>query len=638
MYKLKQRITAFLLTFSIFIGMFLDCTVIVSANSSVGTGFLPLSEYISSGSETLDNIKNWVMNVIDCAALALCNSISLKYGDYERIISNNKAFGNSFWDRMQSENLLSEIYIEQGKDLENASVKCSTAFIDWLCKELNNYYVSVNKENISDYYDKTKGYYDYGSTNVVSYDLLYGENRNGKVGVRMIQHFGTNKTLSYQYPIYGLLSENKNALTGTSYYMADLYFYNPLLADKTVDYNVSNNIKINVQAVRNGLALAANSSYANSQGILDIYAAYGVNSTLGSLYILEDGTLGTYGGYKGDTGRMVAFYNLPSIALSDPANVAKDPSDPFSTWKYTNLQLRTKIPFFDSYEKLEKAYKTGDLTEAVNFSKLSAFAGGYSGDDVTYDADTLKKIESILDDASLDIQDKIDQLKDLIGDIGDGIGGAGGDNTEEVRKTNEWLRKIKEVLDGILELLTLKLDSVPPPVPGTDSIFDTLDAFSGRVTALLDDILGTLKSIRRWAIADTIIDGIDLAESLVKDVIDITKGLFKTPVSAFKTVMQTVETLGDALSVKFPFCIPWDVAFLLNLLRASPKPPHYEIPLKYGGDGSLISVDETIVLDFEQFGILSIIGRSLLTIIFCKGLLDLTFKIVMLKEKENDAS
>ena len=35
-------------------GMFLDCTVIVSANSSVGTGFLPLSEYISSGSETLD--------------------------------------------------------------------------------------------------------------------------------------------------------------------------------------------------------------------------------------------------------------------------------------------------------------------------------------------------------------------------------------------------------------------------------------------------------------------------------------------------------------------------------------------------------------------------------------------------------
>lgn len=393
MYKLKQRITAFLLTFSIFIGMFLDCTVIVSANSSVGTGFLPLSEYISSGSETLDNIKNWVMNVIDCATLALCNSISLKYGDYERIISNNKAFGNSFWDRMQSENLLSEIYIEQGKDLENASVKCSTAFIDWLCKELNNYYVSVNKENISDYYDKTKGYYDYGSTNDVSYDLLYGENRNGKVGVRMMQHFGTNKTLAYQYPVYGLLSENKNALTGISYYMADLYFYNPLLADKTVEYNVGHNIKINVQAVRNGLALAANSSYARSQGISDIYGGYGVNSTLGSLYILEDGTLGTYGGYKGDTGSMVAFYNLPSISLSDPANVAKDPSDPSSTWKYTNLQLRTKIPFFDSYEKLEKAYKTGDLTEAVNFSKLSAFAGGYTGDDVTYDADTLKKLK-----------------------------------------------------------------------------------------------------------------------------------------------------------------------------------------------------------------------------------------------------
>lgn len=595
-------------------------------------------EEMESADDSMD-FEQWWSNVISTLFCGIADAKAILNGNFEQFLANNKSWCDQLYGKAKSDGMLKEIYYDSSKtNLSESGVKCSTAFIDWLCKELNNYYVSVNKENISDYYDKTKGYYDYGSTNDVSYDLLYGENRNGKVGVRMTQHFGTGKTLAYQYPVYGLLSENKNALTGTSYYMADLYFYNPLLADKTVEYNVGNNLKINVQAVRNGLALAANSSYARSQGISEINSGYGVNSTLGSLYILEDGTLGTYGGYKGDTGSMVAFYNLPSISLSDPANIAKDPSDPFSTWKYTNLQLRTKIPFFDSYEKLEKAYKTGDLTEAVNFSKLSAFAGGYTGDDVTYDADTLKKIESVLNDVNLDIQDKIDQLKDLIGDIGDEIGGAVGDNTEEVRKTNEWLRKIKEVLDGILELLTLKLDSVPPPVSGTDSIFDALDAFSGRVTALLDDILGTLKSIRRWAVADTIIDGIDLAESLVKDIVGLAKDLFKAPADVFSVLMVSVESLGDALSVKFPFCIPWDVAFLFGLLRASPKAPHYEIPLKYGSESSIISVDETIVLDFAQFEIVSRVCRTFLTLVFCKGLLDLTFKIISMKEGENERS
>ena len=599
MYNIKQRILALILVLSISVSMFLDRSIVASANASVASGFIPFTEYWSTGSETGDTVKDWIMNVIDIFTVALCNALEFKNGNYDGIIENNRALEETWWNRLNDDGMLSEIYVEQGKDLDSTSVKCSTAFIDWLCKELNAYYVSVNKENISDYYDKTKGYYDYGSTNDVSYDLLYGSVRNGKVGVRMFQHFGKNKTLTSQYPVYGLLAENKNALTGTTYYMADLYFYNPLLADKTVEYNVGNNMKINVQAVKNGLALAANSDYAVSQGISSLSAPRGVNSTLGSLYILEDGSMGSYGGYDGDNGTTLGFCNLPSIALSDPVNVAKDPTDPFSTWKYTNLLLRTKIPFFDSYAKLEKAYKTGDLTEAVNFSKLSAFAGGYSGDDVTLDADTLKAIEKILDDNSLDIQDKIDQIGGL-------IGGAIGDNTEEIKKTNSWLAKIK---------------------------------------AVLDDILSTLKSIRRWTIADTIVDaidaivdGADFVKSIITDIINVGINIVKSPGSAFGSVLNTVESLGDILKVKFPFCIPWDVAFLFGLLSAPPKVPHYEIPVKYGGPGSIIQIDETIVIDLADFSIISKVCRTFLLIIFCKGLLDLTFKIVNMKEGEYDRS
>lgn len=626
MYNIKQRILSFILVLSISVSMFLDCSISASASASVSAGFVPRSILDGMSEEASKDWdwKGWLTYVVNTVVFWICDASALSQGDFEKITGNAQAFDSYIYSEAEKDGMLSEIYYDSSKDsLDKSGVKCSTAFIDWLCKELNDYYVSVNKENISDYYDKTKGYYDYGSTNDVSYDLLYGSVRNGKVGVRMFQHFGTNKTLTSQYPIYGLLAENKNASTGTTYYMTDLYFYNPLLADKTVEYNVGNNLKINVQAVKNGLALGANSNYAISQGIPQIYGGYGVNSTLGSLYILEDGSLGDYGGYKGDTGSTVAFYNLPSIALSDPADIAKNPGEPTGTWRYTNLLLRTKIPFFDSYDKLEKAYKTGDLTEAVNFSKLSAFAGGYSGDDVTLDADTLKAIEKILNDNSLDIQDKIDQIGDL-------IGGAIGDNTEEIKKTNLWLAKIKAVLDDILK----KLGELPTDIAKTLK----LDALHDNIQTTLEDILGTLRSIRRWTIADTVIDGVDFVESFIADTVALTKDLVKAPVSVFKRVMVSGEALGDALKVKFPFCIPWDVAFLLSLFDAEPKAPHYEFLLRYGSEGNPMFIDETIAIDFEQFDILSRLCRMLLTVIFCRSLLDLTMKTVTLKEQEYDNS
>ena len=155
---------------------------------------------------------------------------------------------------------------------------------------------------------------------------------------------------------------------------------------------------------------------------------------------------------------------------------------------------------------------------------------------------------------------------------------------------------------------------------------------------MLDDILKAVRSIRRWVIADTIIDGLDFVESLISDVTGTVSGIIKEPLGVFKSVMLSLEALGDALKVKFPFCIPWDVAFLLGLFRAEPKPPHYEFPIRYGGDGSLMAIDQIIVIDFGQFGVLSRICRTLLTVMFCKGLLDYTMKIVSMKEQEYDRS
>jgi len=661
-----KRIISFLLTISIVVTFFVSFSTV---------------SYAWTTDEETGNRKptDWdeLVQVITTCLFYDASQIKAILGDgsFYTYLKNQEAW-NEYWN---DDNLK---YVEQtdtdGKVREKIVV--SSKLIDWLCKEIDAYYISVNKENISDYYDQTKGYYDYGSTNDVSYDLLYGSVEYGKVGVRMTQHFGTGKTLAYKYPIYGLLSENKVS-TGITYYMADLYFYNPLLVDKTVAYKVRSGIEINVQAVKDGLVLAGKgNSYDNQAGLLSIYGGYGVNSTLGSLYILEDGSLGGYGGYKGDTGSSVAFYNLPSITLSDPADVALIPGHSFSTWQYTNLQLRTKIPFFDSYEKLEQAAKTGDLTGAVNFSKLSAFAGGYSGDDVTLDADTLEAIEKILD-SNLDIQDKIDQIGDIIGVIG----GIVSDNTEELKKMNALLEQIKAILENNVVGIQDKIDAVgkliADALSGTtgemqemnalleelnavlenrllglrdklDELGKKVDAalsdstaeikksnsFLEKIKAVLEDILGTLKSIRRWTVVDTVIDGADFVESLISDTAGLVKDFIKVPLDTFKGIMASVESLGDALRVKFPFCIPWDVAFLLGLFRATPMVPHYEIPIKYGSEGSIVHIDEVMVIDFQQFGIVSRICRTFLTVIFCKGLLDLTMKIVNMKEQEYNNS
>lgn len=159
----------------------------------------------------------------------------------------------------------------------------------------------------------------------------------------------------------------------------------------------------------------------------------------------------------------------------------------------------------------------------------------------------------------------------------------------------------------------------------------TTHSWLKKIYNMLDKIYDKISSIRRWVIADTIIDGAELVTDLLADVGKFAVDLIKTPASALSTLIFEFEEIGKALTVKFPFCIPWDIAFLVGLLSAEPKTPEYTLPLKLESYG----IDEEIKISLEDFQIVSNISRAFLTLFFCRGLLNVTMKIVGMKEREN---
>lgn len=91
-----------------------------------------------------------------------------------------------------------------------------------------------------------------------------------------------------------------------------------------------------------------------------------------------------------------------------------------------------------------------------------------------------------------------------------------------------------------------------------------------------------------------------------------------------------LPALGAALTSRFPFSIPWDVARGISLLAAPAEAPYWEVdflaPISYrvgGWEGST-----TVVLDFSEFEILGQLSRWMSTIGFCLMLAASTKRLI----------
>lgn len=230
----------------------------------------------------------------------------------------------------------------------------------------------------------------------------------------------------------------------------------------------------------------------------------------------------------------------------------------------------------------------------------------------------LKKIDDLTSES--DIEDLLKQILDALkNQQGTGGGGSGGGDVVvnvDLTETNGWLSKIYEKITQIFDKISKTAEGVS-------------DSVHAKIQETLDEMLKALKSIRRWTIADTAVNAADA----VADWLDFLKSLFDDVENGAGNAVAAISTSMDGatglLKTKFPFCIPWDVAFLVTFLAHEPETPVFKLPIHVESAG----IDECIEVDMSDFSGISTISRTLLMLIYCYGLLNLTMKIIpMAKE------
>ncbi|MBO5472204.1 MAG: hypothetical protein J6A08_00200 [Lachnospiraceae bacterium] len=250
------------------------------------------------------------------------------------------------------------------------------------------------------------------------------------------------------------------------------------------------------------------------------------------------------------------------------------------------------IPTYNDLSALKHGLRTGDFSAAHNYgTEASWYDGTYSGGDITVETEKLQGILDKLDEldeTGKGIDDKLGDLLDWLG-IGDSSGGtaAGG--------ITGWLQKIYN---------------------------------------RLGDMLSQLKSIKRWTVVDTVIDGVDAVADWLDLIHDVLSDADDGAEAAVATLSSALDGASGLLKQKFPFSIPWDILFLVTILAADPEPPHFEVPFQI--DLSLIgyTVDYTFEIDFTRFQWLSDILRALLSMTYAVGLMKMTASVADIKREE----
>lgn len=255
----------------------------------------------------------------------------------------------------------------------------------------------------------------------------------------------------------------------------------------------------------------------------------------------------------------------------------------------------------------------------------------YKPEDISVSIDDLKKsvdeLQKIIDEllkkiddltSESDIEDILRQILEALRNqqsSGGGGGSGGGDVTVNVdlSTTNNWLSKIYSKVSQIFE----KMDS---------TIDNAKQSALDKIQESLDEIIKQLKAIKGWTIADTIIDGVDA----IADWADFIKDIFTDADSGVSAISSTMDGAANLLKTKFPFCIPWDVYFLITFLAHEPETPVFSLPIKF----ERLGIEEYIEIDMSQFKVVSDISRTLLTLIYCYALLNLTMKIFPMTKEE----
>ena len=192
-----------------------------------------------------------------------------------------------------------------------------------------------------------------------------------------------------------------------------------------------------------------------------------------------------------------------------------------------------------------------------------------------------------------------------------------GNKLDEIDKTGNSIdEKLKELLEWLLENGGIGSTDLTGITGWLEKIYMKLEeGFNGTIEQL--------KKIKHWTMADTAAN----AANAVADWLDFIKGIFDDAENgAGSAVSALSSTMGDAanlMKTKFPFCIPWDVYLIIGFLAEEPQTPVFRLPIKL----ERLGIEEYIEIDLKDFDAVSSISRTLLTVLYCYGLLNLTMKV-----------
>lgn len=250
----------------------------------------------------------------------------------------------------------------------------------------------------------------------------------------------------------------------------------------------------------------------------------------------------------------------------------------------------------------------------------------YVPEDLTTSIDDLQQtvddLSGVIDKLLGQITDTTDEseiedlLKQILDELKNNQGGGGGSGGGDVNVDID-LSSTNTLLSKILAKVTQIFDRMSETAEGA------ADTAHAKIQETLDEILVQIKKLKHWTMADTAVNAADA----VADWLDFIKGIFDDAENgAGSAVSALSSTMGDAanlMKTKFPFCIPWDVYLIIGFLAEEPQTPVFRLPIKL----ERLGIEEYIEIDLKDFETLSSISRTLLTVLYCYGLLNLTMKV-----------
>lgn len=206
-----------------------------------------------------------------------------------------------------------------------------------------------------------------------------------------------------------------------------------------------------------------------------------------------------------------------------------------------------------------------------------------------------------------------EELREILKSIGDRIdeiiNDAGGEIIENLDDILIWLSRIYDRLDEIKNASGDNADVIE----AIESVNDNLDLIKG----------DTLYLARLYALLGDILDKMNNSGGSGRGYPDIVLDLPDIDNTNIMDYISTGQVIASTLETVLPFAYVPMLEQLLLSLSAEPVTPHWEIPFKI--ENSFVSIDETIVIDLDQFNSLRLVLNSLIMIGFLIFLIWFTF-------------